>query len=389
MWTQIALGEILKERPPAEVVYGQTRIVEKVTFDDGRIHLRDGFDTKTGMILVQPGDLLVSGINAAKGAIAIHDQPELGPLGATIHYGAYQPDLEKVDVKFLWWMLRSRFFRDLLATYVPGGIKTELKSKRLLPIPVPLPSLKEQRRIRACIDDISEKIGEARNLRARSTEATRALIASELGAIFRGLAARYPVFPLSELTSHIVDGPHQTPSYLPDQSGVPFVTVKNMVSGTLSFEDLKYVSREDHIEFSRRCSAQRGDVLYSKDGATRGRPCYVDTDRQFSFFVSVALIKPLRDRLDGKYLVHLLNSSWIKDRMAAKSRGDMIPHIVLREIRAFPVPAPSLNEQKAITAKIDELSERIRSVVHLQSQAEDELEALLPAFLDKAFKGEL
>jgi type I restriction enzyme S subunit len=171
--------------------------------------------------------------------------------------------------------------------------------------------------------------------------------------------------------------------------GVPFVTVRNMVTGKLSFDNLNYISREDHREFTRRCHAERGDVLYSKDGATKGRPCFVDTDTEFSFFVSVALIKPLRDRLDGRYLTHLLNSSWIKDRMIDKSRGDMIPHIVLREIRAFPVPLPSLDEQRRIVGELDALQSKLDSVKALQNETAAELDAMLPAILDKAFMGHL
>ena len=166
-------------------------------------------------------------------------------------------------------------------------------------------------------------------------------MSSHLGTAFAALAKKFSVYPLGELTSHIVDGPHQTPQYLPEGvPGVPFVTVKNMVTGTLSFTGCNYISEEDHRSFTKRCQAEHGDVLYSKDGATRGRPCLVPTGREFSYFVSVALIKPLRDRLDGPYLVHLLGSNWITDRMIGKSRGDMIPHIVLREIHAYPVPLP-------------------------------------------------
>ena len=128
-----------------------------------------------------------------------------------------------------------------------------------------------------------------------------------------------------------------------------------MVTGTLVFSDLHYISEEDHQSFTKRCKAEYGDVLYSKDGATRGCPCFVDTNREFSYFVSVALIKPLHDRLDGCHLVHVLNSNWIKDRMIHKSRGDMIPHIVLREIRAFPVPCPPLPAQRRIVAELDAL----------------------------------
>jgi type I restriction enzyme S subunit len=139
-----------------------------------------------------------------------------------------------------------------------------------------------------------------------------------------------------------------------------------MVTGKLTFDSLNYISEEGHRQFTARCKAEHGDVLYSKDGATRGRPCFVDTNKEFSFFVSVALIKPLRDRLDGRYLVHLLNSNWIKDLVVDKSRGDMIPHIVLREIRALPVPLPPLCDQHRIVNELDAFQSRVAELKMLQ-----------------------
>jgi type I restriction enzyme M protein len=129
--------------------------------------------------------------------------------------------------------------------------------------------------------------------------------------------------------------------------------------------------------------------LYSKDGATRGRPCFVDSDREFSIFVSVALIKPLCEQLDGRYLCHLLNSTWIRDHMVDKSRGDMIPHIVLGEIRQFPVPVLLLSEQHRIVAYLNDLQTKVDALKRMQAETAAELDALLPSVLDKAFKGEL
>lgn len=252
------------------------------------------------------------------------------------------------------------------------------------------PILAEQQRIVARIEALNAQIQEAHELRQQAGEETEALLGAQLGAEFAKLAKRLPVKPLGDLSSHIVDGPHVTPVYLLDGvAGIPFVTVKNMVSGKLDFRDINYISEDDHNVFSKRCGAKYGDVLYSKDGATRGRPCFVDTDQDFSFFVSVALIKPLRDQLDGRYLVHLLKSNWIKDRMVSKSRGDMIPHIVLREIRDFPVPLPPLSEQRRVVAELDALQTQVEALKKLQAETAAELSALLPSILDKAFKGQL
>ncbi len=53
------------------------------------------------MILIRPGDFVVSGINAEKGAIAVYGENETKPIAATIHYGAYVPDKTRVDVSYL------------------------------------------------------------------------------------------------------------------------------------------------------------------------------------------------------------------------------------------------------------------------------------------------
>jgi type I restriction enzyme S subunit len=75
--------------------------------------------------------------------------------------------------------------------------------------------------------------------------------------------------------------------------------------------------------------------------------------------------------------------------MADKSRGDMIPHIVLREIRAFPVPVPPLSEQRTIVAHFGELQGKIDNLKAMQAQTSKEIDALMPSILDKAFRGEL
>jgi type I restriction enzyme, S subunit len=335
------------------------------------------------------GQFIISRIDARHGASGLVPDALDGAI-VTNDFPLFDVAKDRLDPAFLGWMAKTVSFVDLCKRASEGTTnRVRLSEDRFKALEIRLPPLDEQRRIVARIEKLSAKLEEARELRHSAIEQLSALLVAHLGATFEKLAVHNPVRPLGELTSHIVDGPHQTPTYLPEASGVPFVTVKNMVTGRLSFEDLNYVSQEDHREFSRRCRAERGDVLYSKDGATRGRPCYVDTDEEFSFFVSVALIKPLRDRLDGRYLVHLLNSSWIKDRMIDKSRGDMIPHIVLREIRAFPVPLPALDEQRRIVAELDALRAKLDPVKALQLQTAEELEAMLPAILDKAFKGEL
>jgi len=144
-WQPTKLSEFLTERD-GRIKYesanqlGLQRI-KKIDFS-GNIHLDAETDTKTDMIRVKSGDLVISGINAAKGAIAVHAEDD--DVLATIHYSAYEFNPDRISVDFLKWFFKSSEFSDLLREQIPGGIKTELKPKHILPLQVKLPRLAEQ-----------------------------------------------------------------------------------------------------------------------------------------------------------------------------------------------------------------------------------------------------
>jgi type I restriction enzyme S subunit len=211
-WPTVPLGEVLQERqetPSADALAsGKIRIVSKIGFNDGTIQLRSDGKTKTGMILIRPGDLVVSGINAGKGAIAIYGEENGEPVAATIHYGAYIPNKDRVNVRFLWWLLRSGTFRELLLQYVPGGIKTELKAtcpeqsgfaptsesggaavvsqKKINPMEIPLPPLPKQRRLVGYLDGLAGQVAALARLQSESHLRLEQLLPSILDRAFKG-----------------------------------------------------------------------------------------------------------------------------------------------------------------------------------------------------------
>jgi hypothetical protein len=283
-WPKIPLGEILSERheQPSErlLVKGEIRIVEKIGFNEGQIQFRSDYQTKTGMILIKPGDLVVSGINAAKGAIALYDEENQYPIAATIHYGSYIPDKSRINVQYLWRLLRSNTFRDILCEYVPGGIKTELKAKRLLPIPIPLPPLDEQRRIVARIEELAARIEEARELRRRAVEETEALFASTLTRIFYyapfdDLPVGWSWKPLESIllskNDGLTTGPFGTLLKKSEiqTEGTPILGISNVQSNRFvpGFKD--YVT-SDKAEFLSSYKLKTGDIVIARSG-TVGR----------------------------------------------------------------------------------------------------------------------
>ncbi len=144
-WQLTRLSDFLTEREGRikskdANVLGLQRI-KKINFS-GQIHLDLETDTKTDMIRVCNGDLVISGINAEKGAIAVYVGDD--DVLATIHYSAYQFNPDLISVEFLNWLFKSPEFALLLKEQVAGGIKTELKAKHILPLQIRIPSLADQ-----------------------------------------------------------------------------------------------------------------------------------------------------------------------------------------------------------------------------------------------------
>ena len=147
-WKKTKISEFLTERkdrfkPDKANELGLPRI-EKIDFG-GTIYINNFKPTKTGMILVKNGDLVISGINVEKGALAIY-KGETDAL-ATIHYSSYTYDKDKIDIDFFKWYLQSNIFKNIIKEQVKGGIKTEIKPKTFINLEIILPDLTTQKQI--------------------------------------------------------------------------------------------------------------------------------------------------------------------------------------------------------------------------------------------------
>ncbi len=157
---------------------------------------------------------------------------------------------------------------------------------------------------------------------------------------------------LNDICSLVTDGTHHTPTYT--EEGVPFISVKDITKGIIDFSDTKFISKEEHEQLVKRCNPEYGDVLLTKVGTT-GIAKVVDTHREFSLFVSVALLKIFKEYIDPYYLEYLINSPFVKKQSEENTQGIGNKNLVIRCIKNFILPIPPLEEQKRIVEKLNVL----------------------------------
>ena len=195
---------------------------------------------------------------------------------------------------------------------------------------------------------------------------------------------------LGSILNKLSDGTHSTPQYF--ESGVPFISVKDISSGYLDFSRCKYISKDKHKELYERCNPECGDILLTKVGTT-GIPVIVDTDAEFSLFVSVALLKFNQHLLYNEYLIHLINSPLVQKQATENTKGVGNKNWVMRDITHTLIVIPPLKEQYQIVDKLKEynrfLSEYNRKEIELSNLNSCFPDLLKKSILQEAVQGKL
>jgi|SRR5579872_5320064 len=330
--------------------------------------------------LVAKGDVLVSTVRPNLNGVAkVPD--ELDGATASTGFCVLRARSALLDCGYLFNWVKSPGFIGDMVRKATGASYPAVSDRIIFESKLPLPALVDQRRISDLLDR-TEGLRAKRRAALIELDSLTQSIFLDLFGDPRENRSRCKIVPLGELCVKLVDGTHKTPSYT--ASGVPFITVRNMATGTLSFEGSKFISEDEHAILTRHVHPERGDILVSKDG-TIGVACPVETDRDFSIFVSVALLKIKHDIVDQLFLAGQFRTEWIQSQIRAGTKGIAIRHLHLNDFKKLRVLLPALSLQK-------EFVRRVVAVEKLKTTHRawlDKMDTLFAVLQHRAFRGEL
>jgi type I restriction enzyme M protein len=243
-------------------------------------------------------------------------------------------NFQNVLPKYLFFLLK-----ELLPEYLngikQGNTMPYIKVGMLYDFKIPLPPLSFQQIILEKLEQFEKIVAGAKQV----VDSYKPQI---------DIKPKWGILELGKITE-VKDGTHDSPQYY--DTGIPFLTQKNITVDGLSFDDIKYISEEDHDKFYKRSNVALGDILISMIGANRGMSCIVDDDRLFSI-KNVGLIKPIAN-LSQKYLLNYLKSETAQNYISLMSKGGAQEFISLTSLRQFPIPVPPIPEQEIIVGRIE------------------------------------
>ncbi len=342
----------------------------------------------TGVKLSQVGDVLVPATTTAD-AMGISIARALNEDGVIIggDINILRTENKEVLADFLSYFINGPA-KVKLASYVTGTNILHLSNKSIREIQITYPkSLAEQRRVVGILDKSFEAIENAKETAEKNLQNAKELFDRYSDDLYITLLEQYSASELSNLAK-LVRGPFGgslTKSMFVD-SGYPVYEQRNAIGDFTN--DFRYFIDEKKFQEMERFAVQSGDVIMSCSG-TIGKFAFIE-DNSPKGIINQALLKitPNEKKIDRKYLIFVLKK-FIRDG-SKHSVGVAIKNIVaVKELKKIQIPVPSLEQQKQIVKKLDELRcevERLEAI--LRSKIAD-FEELKKSILQKAFSGEL
>ncbi|MCI0640464.1 MAG: restriction endonuclease subunit S [Gemmataceae bacterium] len=391
-WPMVALSDVAKPVVrPIQVIPGQTyRTIGVKWWGEGAYERQtiDGAQTAAKVLsLVKKDDLIINKIWVRHGSTAVATEAVNG-CAASNEFPTFRLDPEKTTPRWLHWLTKTRDFWakcDHLSMGTSG--KNRIKPERFLTIEIPLPPLEEQRRIVAKVETLAAKIEEATRLRQEIGAEATALLKAEMRRTFASNSSWQQV-PLENVCAAIIDNLHSNPKYAED--GVPCIRSPDVGWGTLNLQSALKTSEKEFQHRTARGEPQLDDIVLVREGGGTGKAAIVAKGQRFSLGQRVMMIRPNKSAVLPQFFLYQLLSPVIYDeQIVPLSKGSASPHLNIGALRRFTFRLPELPIQERIVRHLDDLSARLGESRQHQAESAAEVGALLPAILDRAFKGEL
>ena len=342
------------------------------------------------LYLVREGDLIINKIWVRHGSTAIATKVVDG-CAASNEFPMFELDASRVLPRWMHWLTKTSVFWDECAALSRGTSgKNRIKPGLFLTINVPLPSIDEQRRIVARIEELAARIEEARGLRQQAVESAAALELASSNSVFDPVKiARWPVVRLGDVAD-IRSGVTLGRNLIGHTIRLPYLRVANVQDGYLDLSLMKEV--EVLPDEAKKWLLQCGDVLLTEGGdwdklgrGTVWQGEITNCIHQNHIF-RVRVVNS--SEFDPHFVSALIGSPYGKKYFQASAKQTTnLASINQRQLKAFELYKPSISEQQQIVILLDRVRSKVIVLRQLQEETAAELNAMLPSLLERAFSG--
>jgi type I restriction enzyme S subunit len=315
------------------------------------------------------GQFIVSRIDARNGAMGLVPKKLDGAV-VTNDFPLFAVDTERVNPSYLNWLSKTTGFVGLCQRASEGTTnRVRLQETKFLSTEVPFPTLEQQKRVVAHLDQIASSVRSAHKERARVEELSRRLLLAAYHKIADG-AARMPLCEVAPLL--------RRPVVISPTARYEQIAARSFGRGTFHKPPIHGAD----VTWQKLFLVEAGDILISNIKAWEGAIAVVapDDDGRVGSHRYLTCV-PRPEVATARFVAyHLLTPAGLHDvGMASPGSADRNRTLGVKALRTIEVPVPSYQAQLwfgDIYAKVDEA----RSI---QREVDESLAAVVRAALHR------
>ena len=259
------------------------------------------------------------------------------------YFGGFMAALRtksELEPKYLFYQLRSTRFNQHLRSNISGANINNLNAKILGSFKIQLPPIEIQREIVAELDGYQKIIDAAQTIIQPYKPTIK--ISPEW-------------VPLSIGNFAQVKGGKRVPKghiLVDTKTNHPYLRVVDMVGGTISQNNLKFVTDETFREISRY-TISSNDVYISIAGTIGRVGTIPEALNGASLTENAAKFVFDTNKISPEYLASIMNISDVQDQISKLKMGVGVPKLALNRIENIMVPLPPIEIQRKIVAELE------------------------------------
>lgn len=193
------------------------------------------------------------------------------------------------------------------------------------------------------------------------------------------MAGEWSVLSLREAGVSLIDCEHKTPS--PSDGGYPYIAIPQIRHGRIDLTEVRHISSEHFIEWTRKANPQPYDVILSRR-CNPGETAFIPPGLECALGQNLVLLRADGTKVFQPFLRWLVRGSdwWVQIGKFLNS-GALFDSLKCADIPNISLPIPPLPEQRAIAQILGTLDDKIE----LNRKVNETLEAMIRALFKSWF----
>jgi type I restriction enzyme S subunit len=193
------------------------------------------------------------------------------------------------------------------------------------------------------------------------------------------MAADWPMLSLREANVTLIDCDHRTPAA--SDIGYPYVAIPQLRNGRIDLSDVRRITREQFVEWTRKAKPLPNDVVLSRR-CNPGETAFVPPDLEFALGQNLVLLRADGTKVYPPFLRWLVRGpEWWEQIGKFLNVGAVFDSLKCADVPNFQLHIPPLAEQRAIAHILGTLDDKI----DLSRRMNETLEAIARALFKSWF----